>query len=179
MKIMAFDLATNTGIAIGDARDRPYCHSERLGQSGHLHGARFFQAFSMTARLIKQHSPDLIVIEQPIASGVTGAASRVQLAMGLRASVMAVAYGRGIKCEEYPVQSIRKHFIGNAKMKRTEAKAATIERCKLLGWHVANDNEADAAAVWDYTRAKHLQISTPPNRSLFEHADSTISKHDQ
>jgi hypothetical protein len=35
-------------------------------------------------------------------------------------------------------------------MKSAIAKAATIDRCRELGWNVNNDNEADACALWDY-----------------------------
>jgi Holliday junction resolvasome RuvABC endonuclease subunit len=170
MKILALDLATNTGVAIGNAHEKPLCSSERLGEAGDLHGARFLQAQYMLSRLIKKHHPDLIAIEAAIAGGVQGGQERVQLAMGLRACVMSVAHMHKTKVEEYAVQTVRKHFIGNAKLRRDAAKTATINRCQQVGWRVANDNEADAAAVWDYARTKRLKISTPPPESLFDHA---------
>lgn len=121
----------------------------------------------MTRRLIEQHRPNLVVIEAPIVTGVVGSADRVSLAMGLRASVLAVCHMRGIKATEYAVASIRKHFIGSGRVKRAEAKRATIEQCRRRGWHVSNDNEADACAVWDFTRAK-LGVETPPPNGLFD-----------
>lgn len=154
MKLIAFDLATYTGVAIGLVDGDPLCHTERLGETKASHAARFEQAFRMTRRLIDQHTPDTIVIELPIASGVKGAAQRVQLAMGFRACVAAMANMKRIRFAEYPVQSIRRHFIGQGNLKRDAAKGATIRRCQMIGWHVANDNEADAAALWSYARSK-------------------------
>ena len=58
------------------------------------------------------------------------------------------------------MQSIRKHFIGRGDLKRDAAKARTMERCQRLGWQIANDNEADACAVWDFARAKLVGRST-------------------
>jgi len=167
MKILALDLATATGVAIGDAHGAPLCHTERLGQAGQPHGARFSEALHMTRRLIEQHKPDLVVIESPIVTGVKGGEQRAQLAMGLRACVLAVCHMRGVKTSEYAVQSIRKHFIGDPRAKRDRAKRLTIERCQRRGWHVSNDNEADACAVWDYARAK-IGVATPTPNGLFD-----------
>lgn len=170
MKIIGLDLATATGVAIGDAHAKPLCHTERLGQQGKHHGQRFLQAQMMVARLIKQHQPDLIALESAIVSGVKGAETRAQMAFGLRACIMSVAFKSNIPVVEYPVQTIRKHFVGRGNLKRAEAKAATIARCTMLGWHVTNDNEADAAAVWEYARTVNKRVSTLPPNSLFEHA---------
>jgi Holliday junction resolvasome RuvABC endonuclease subunit len=162
MILLAFDLASNTGVAVGDSSSRPICSSEQLGDTGASHGARFAQALVMTKRLILEHKPDFIIVEQAIASGAPGAASRVQLAMGLRACVYATCHFHHIKFREYPVQTIRKHFIGRGNLKRDAAKGETINRCKRLGWAIANDNEADAAAAWDLARARlvgHSSIS--------------------
>lgn len=170
MRLLAFDLATSTGVAIGDARDAPLCHTERLGEAGRAHGARFSQAFHMASRLIKQHQPDLVAYEEPIASGVTGAQERVQLAMGLRACLLAVCHMRGVRAAGYHVSSVRKHFIGRGDFKRNDAKARTIARCRDFGWHVANDNEADACAVWEYARAMERLETTMPANGLFNEA---------
>jgi Holliday junction resolvasome RuvABC endonuclease subunit len=179
MKILAFDPATAMGVAIGDAQDGPLCHTERLGEQGKHHGQRFLQSQIMTARLIKQHKPDLIALEQAIVSGVKGGEQRAQLAFGLRACIMSVAFKANIRVVEYPVQTIRKHFIGNGALKRNEAKSAVMIRCKQLGWHVTNDNEADAAAVWEYARTAERQISTLPPNGLFEHANNTSNRADR
>ena len=168
MKIIAFDMGTATGVAIGDSGGAPLCHTERLGKPGEPHGARFAQALRMTSRLIKQHQPELVALEMPIVTGVKGSQNRAFLSMGLRGCIMGMCHARGIRFTEYPVQSIRKHFIGQGNMKRREAKRATLNRCKLLGWHAATEDEADAAAVWDDARMHFTRTFTPPPTGLFE-----------
>lgn len=168
MRIVALDLATTTGVAIGAAHDGPLCHTERLGKAGEHHGARFSEVMFLTKRLIAQHKPDLVAIEAPVVTGAKGDANRALLAMGLRGCVMGVCTFKGVSCQDFNVLSIRAHFLGNGRIKRAEAKAMTIERCRTLGWHVANDNEADAAALWDYARAKLAGVTTPTPFGFFD-----------
>ena len=170
MKLMALDLATNTGVAIGDVSGSPLCHSESLGKAAGSQGARFSEALYMTRRLIEQHKPDAIAIEAAVITGVVGGQARLESALGIRGVVMCVAHVKRVAVYEHAVVSIRKHFIGSGKVKRAEAKAATIARCRQLGWHVANDNEADAAALWDFTRAKLRLGATPSAGGLFDGA---------
>lgn len=162
MILIALDLSTRTGIAIGETSGGPLCHTEVLGKPGESHGHRFSQALHMTKRLIEQHGPDVIAIEAPIVTGAKGGQERAQLALGLRACVMGICHIRGVRFVEYPVQTIRKHFIGQGNLKRTEAKAAVMKRCRQLGWHVDSTDEADAAAVWDLARAKLRYSATLP-----------------
>lgn len=161
MRLLALDIATVTGVAVGETSGAPVCFSERLGEAGAPHGHRFSRMLEFTAWLIKRHDPEAIALEAAIAAGPAGGAERVQLAMGLRATVLAIAYRKRVRVYEYPVSAIRKHFIGRSGMKRAEAKKATLSRCAQIGWSVQNDNEADAAAVWEYSRAR-LRLGTLP-----------------
>lgn len=167
-RLVALDLATNTGVAVGDTHGAPIASHERLGEAGSSHAARFSQMLRFTDLLIKRHKPDLIAIEQPVAAGVIGGEERVQLAMGWRAVVFTVAYRRGIRCVEYPVSSIRSHFLGGG-VPKGQGKKLTMQRCARLGWKAADDNEADALALWDFARMKLGADCTPPAFGLFDH----------
>ncbi len=169
MKLIAFDLATQTGIAIGDTEGRPVGQSENLGEAGKPHGIRFTYALRMATNLILEQQPDWIAIEEPIAGGVKGDENRLKMLMGLRASIYIAAELRKIRVVEYPVQTIRKHFIGYGMLKSADAKSRTIARCMRLGWNPANHNEADAMAVWDLARARLTRSSTLPANGLFDH----------
>lgn len=171
MIILAFDIGTSMGIAVGDSDEKPKAFTERLGQAGPSHPARFSQALSMTNLLIKQFSPDVIAIEKPIAAGPKGGESRVQMAFGFRACILGVAHKRGFIVHEYAVMTIRKHFLGKGNIPAKIAKKKTIDRCELRGWSVDNDNEADACAVWDCCRAKLRLGTTETPEGLFEHAE--------
>ena len=170
MFLIAFDLATNTGIALGDTSATPTALSEILGEAGTHHGARFAQALRMTTNLILEHKPDAIVIEEPIAGGVKGDENRLKVLMGLRACIYAAGHLRKVKVFEYPVQTVRKHFIGRGNLTSALAKAETIARCGRLGWKVTDHNQADAMAVWDYARSRLTRMSTLPPNGLFENA---------
>lgn len=169
MIVLAFDLATNTGVAVGDSRDKaPHFWSEKFGEGRDGQGVKFSQCMDLTNRLIRQYRPDLITVEGALAQGGGGAAARIQLAMGLRACVLGVADMRRVPVAEYAVSTIRKHFIGHGKLERKQAKSETIHRCKMLGWDVANDNEADACALWDYARMMQRGIASLPPGGLFK-----------
>jgi len=165
MILLAFDLATDTGIAVGDSRGAPSCETERLGEAGDHHGARFAQALRMTRRLITRWQPVVVAIEAPLAAGQSTHGGL--MAKGLRGCILGVAHIHGLRVVEYDVATIRKHFIGHGRLPRAEAKRAVLTRCKQLGWRVRNDNEADACAVWDYARMIAAGRTTPPPGGLF------------
>lgn len=165
MMILAFDLATNTGVAYGRPGERPTMESVNMGVT---QPQRFAQAMLMTRRLCKSVKPDIIVIEAPLAAGGGGAAARAEIAMGLRGCVIGMAFLESIPVSQYAASTIRKHFIGHGGMKRKEAKRAALVRCKQLGWNPLNDDEADAAALWDYACAIRGQKSTEHMGGLFD-----------
>lgn len=166
---MAFDLATNTGVAFGRADTDPVAQSYKLGDTGSSHGQRFVELSLVTRRLIKTFSPDHIVIEEAIAGGAPGDANRAKLAFGLRAMVMAEAFAVGLPVMEISVQSIRKHFLGQGNIPSHKAKPMTIARCELLGWRVSNDNEADACAAFACAAYRLTKSATPHPGGLFDH----------
>lgn len=167
--ILAFDLATATGMAFGRVDGSPVAQTFILGGSGSKHGARFTELRIVLRKLIRDLSPDHIAIEEAIAGGAPGDANRAKLAFGLRAIVLTEAFIANIPVTEIAVASIRKHFIGRGNLPAGTAKPATIARCEQLGWRPQNDNEADALAAWDAARNRLSKNSTLPPNGLFEH----------
>ena len=165
MNIIALDLATKCGVAIGCPGAKPIFLTEVLGKPGDHHGARFAQALRMMNRLIKEYQPTFIALEAPIGVHGGGSKKRPEVLMGLRGCVMGVAHMHHIPFDQYEVRTIRKHFLGNGALKRAEAKAAAIKTCQMLGWNPKNDDEADAGALWDYAcsmQSRAHSISTTP-----------------
>lgn len=156
--ILAFDLATNVGVCVGEPDAAPSFFTERLDDTPHCHEGRFADALLMTKRYITEYSPDIIAIEKPIASGPVGNENRAFVLIGLRACVFGMAKIYKIPVVEFPVGKIRTHFLGAGNIKRAKAKLSTIQQCERLGWSVANDDEADAGAVFEMTRV-HLGVS--------------------
>lgn len=169
MKILALDLATATGVAFGHAEADPQTMTEILGEPGAAHPARFSNALNMMNILIRKVRPQYVVIEKPIAAGPIGGEARAQLALGLRGCVMGVCKMRNVPVREYPISTVRKHFIGRGDLGGQAAKQAVLNRCRNLGWNVRNDNEGDACAVWDYARCELTRKTSLPPTDLFDY----------
>lgn len=145
--ILAYDLASKTGVALGEPGAAPRCWSFVIAGSN---GEKFSQLARIVTGHVNQHKPDLVVIEAPFVMNN----SAVALLFGFRAITFAVCGLRSVPVAEYTPKDIRKHFLGTGGMKRVEAKKAVMARCRSLGWVVAGDDEADAAALWDYAASK-------------------------
>lgn len=174
MILLALDLASVTGVAVGSPGGAPTTWSVDLGKA-RSEDLRFSQALILTHKLIERHKPDLIAIEAPVGGPKTS-----HFLVGLVACVRGCAFNRKVRIEAYNIASIRKHFCGGhitsaayghlePKRRKNAARAAgknaVIQRCRQLGWTVDDDNAADAAALWDYACAlesRAHQISSLP-----------------
>ncbi len=153
--ILALDLARVTGWACGRPGDVPRSGSVVLAREGYstaavLCGCRDF----LTGFLIEHPTVQLVVFESPLIpmfrKGQTTIATIRQL-MGLCAVVEELLYSKtGYDVREARVADIRTHFLGSNKHKREQAKRLTIAACRARGWTPADDNAADALALWDY-----------------------------
>lgn len=176
MKILAMDIATNTGIAVGDSRGTPRAWSVDLRQ-GHAKASedvRFSEILRLTHGLIVEHEPDLIVVEAFI-----GGRNASAYLIGLVACVRGCAANRGIKCEMVFPATVRKHFLGKALtskdfpgMTQARAKIAIKERvaaqCRAIGWTVTDLDAADALATLDWACAtKAPRYQAKPHGGLF------------
>jgi Holliday junction resolvasome RuvABC endonuclease subunit len=173
MKIVALDIATQTGVAVGESGTTPKAWSVDLGK-GLSEGVRFSQILKLTHGLIATHEPDLVAVEAAI-----GGKNASAYLIGLVACVRGVSANRGVECEQFHSGSIRKHFLGKAytsrdfpHLKVAHAKRAikqlVIDRCALLKWEAEDDNAADALALWDYTCAhKATSYQAAPLGGLF------------
>jgi Holliday junction resolvasome RuvABC endonuclease subunit len=162
VKLLAFDMGRVTGVAFGDVRGAPACHTEILAEPNDPQEIRFCQALRKTSRLIDKWKPDAVVIEKGIAAGVAGKEARVQQAFGYRGCIFGVARMKGVKVAEYSVGDIREYLIGERSLRTDMAKPRVFEACKRLGWKVANFDESDAAAAWHLGRVRLFGVSMVP-----------------
>ena len=148
--ILALDLATDTGICRGVVGGRPIF--ETISFAGN--GGVFACALVWISDYVrKSPSPDLIAIEDTLPTTFTKGRTNKQTndrLIGLAAIVQAVAQQNKIELYKHSVSMIRRHFIGTNDFPRKQAKLYTIAKCKELGWAVEDDNQADAAALWQY-----------------------------
>lgn len=174
MKVLALDLASVTGVAVGNFGDRPTAWSVDLGE-GKPEDFKFSQALVLTHKLIATHSPDLIAIEAPVGGPKTS-----HFLVGLVACVRGCAFNRGVRVVPHNIAAIRKHFVGghvtssaykhlDPKRRKAAARNAgknlVMQRCRQLGWDCDDDNAADACALWDYCcslQSRSHQITSLP-----------------
>jgi hypothetical protein len=155
--ILALDLATVTGFARGKIGEKPKCGSvDFYNNTRGFSDAIFAAAYAWVWELLRP-PPDIMIMESMLPpeamKGATSRAVRDRLA-GLHGVARAAAHRRGVgEVSIATTSNIRAHFIGDSSLHRMQAKKAVIERCKMLQWEVANDNEADAAALWSYACA--------------------------
>jgi hypothetical protein len=150
--VLALDLASVSGWAVGEPGSEPEHGSHRFAHAGASHEAIFHNAMQWAEEIIAMCKPGLIVWEAPLA-GFKGGKTTVDVTtilFGLPAIVGAVAYRHGIfDCFKADTSAVRNHFIG-CNPKRARAKPMVIRQCIAMGWPCSDDNEADALATWSY-----------------------------
>lgn len=162
-KILALDIATTVGIAVGDATGNPTAWAETLGKKGQ-DDLLFSRSLALSSRLIQEHKPDLIAYE-----GAVGGDRSSHFLVGIIACIRGCAANRGVPLLACNIGAVRSHFIGKhitsahykhlpkSKAKaaaRAEAKALVQKQCRLLGWQADGEDAADACAVWSYAVGK-------------------------
>jgi ABC-type cobalt transport system substrate-binding protein len=151
--VLALDLASISGWAVGEPGREPEHGSIRFASVGASHEAVFAGAFRWAINVITEHQPTLIVWEAPLPTSFSRGRTTsdvTSLLFGLPAIIGCVAYQLGIyDIRKADTRDVRNHFIGR-NPKRAEAKKLVMSQCRQMGWFVTDDNEADACAVWSY-----------------------------
>jgi hypothetical protein len=153
--VLALDLASQSGFAVGDvgSKLRPISGTVRFAPQGASHEAIFASALQWMSEMCRLHEPTTICWEAPLATSFSRGKTTVTVTTilyGIPAVIGAVAYLKGIyDIRKASTKDVRNHFIG-CNPKRVEAKKLTMRQCRAHGWHVNDDNEADALATWSY-----------------------------
>jgi hypothetical protein len=157
--IVAFDIATKTGVCWGKPAGKPQLATWDMRLAG-TRPARFSLFFDYCNEFFQNETVDQVWYESPMGLGAMherGASEEtVALLRGLCGVLELVAYRTGIKrIEPFAVQSARKHLTGTGTFRNTKSnpkagKAAVMKVCQMLGVPVSDDNQADAFAGWSY-----------------------------
>ena len=170
-EILALDLATRFGWAEGAPGTEPRYGSERFAPAGSSHAAVFGGAIKWLATRLSAFKPARIVIEAPMnpnmMQGRTNAKTG-RLLLGLPAVIEGTAFRFGVyDVKEARVADVRHHFIGSNPRGAT-GKQQTIARCRQLGWKPADDNAADALALWHYAMCMADSAASLRSTELFK-----------
>jgi hypothetical protein len=158
-KILALDLATNIGFALGDRAGVILSGSRRLPKTGDDLG-RFGRAFRDWLIIgLTRHKPELVVYEQPMLRGDGTNLNTLRKLYGLAFMVETVA-GDVKAGFNIPVQEVNngdwiKHFLGAGNVPRESdaRKKAVFRICGIRGWKCEDYDEGDALAILDYAIA--------------------------
>ena len=152
-RVLALDLATVTGFAIGVPGANPRCGHVRFSKPGSTRAVAFraFRDWLDDQWGKREEIPDLVVYESPAVPSFMAGKTNIdttRLLFGLVAHLEEWAHHK-TELREATVSQVRAHFIGS-NMKAKIAKPLTLERCRDIGWEVATTDEADAAALWSF-----------------------------
>lgn len=175
--VLAFDLATQTGWAMGGPGDSaPKSSAVRLRDSDDPVGEAERNIRHLFLDLKRYKKPDLVVFETPWSLGAwfehCKKKGRIQNAESLllQNTLARIVAGEcldfGIPYAHFARSTVLKHFTGRATWSsgkgagdgRDIGKAMVLKRCAQLGYlppGAKNDDQADAIAMWDLGVSKY------------------------
>ena len=168
MQLLALDPGTITGFAVGDtdvcvpvtpleamARPppKPISGAEQIGREG-ADIATFALAYDVWLKYtIHYHGIEGLIFEAPwIGPKTHQHTARKLMGMAYHTDLVGKQLELSWVKEARP-DAVRVHFIGRGRVKRAEKKRRTVAECRLRGWEVESDDEADALALFDYAAA--------------------------
>lgn len=157
MKVLAFDLATNTGWVAGDGASRPVVGHFRLPQTGNDVGAFLCAARDYFGVLIDRFQPDAIVFEAPILPAQGVKLDTTRKLHGMSGMLEVVCRDRGVPCSEVANSTAKKRLTGSGRAKKPDM----LQAARRLGLTIETEDEADALAVW-LCAVQHYNPATWP-----------------
>jgi len=157
--ILALDMATRTGWASGVIGGLPTWGATDFGRN--RSNGEVLAAFrTWLCRKLDEIQPTIVVFESPYMPGPSSRFSAPANALTIRrlfafaGFTEAVCVERRVRCYEARPSEITRAFLGGpAPRQRAEKKAATVKMARLLGYAVADDDEADAVALWCFAES--------------------------
>lgn len=169
MLILALDIATVTGWALGRPGDAPRYGTLRLKKKDEDAEVASFNVGCFLADVFSYGRPDLVVYEEPfppiVHCQMAANSGRImqnnesmELPLGIKHVIWFCCRRAGVRVERAQRNTVLKHFTGKAKWGgRPEAKKAVVDRCHMLGLmpkSVRNDDIADAIAIHSWAGCK-------------------------
>lgn len=154
MKVMALDVASVTGFAVGRIGEVPVSGALRFAERGAPPARVWFKAMMWMNDQLKVHRPDVVYMEGAINSASLGGKSNPAtfvLLNGLQAVLATVVESRlPVSAKTIAVSTVRKRFLGRGNLRSEDAKPMAKARCIELGWvdHDATFDQCDALGVW-------------------------------
>ena len=164
VRILALDLATVTGWAVGDlvppaptplegacgaGEPSQFSGSKRLG-AAHNSVVELATAFeNWLADMVAVHKPNAIVFEAMLPVKAQSSRDSARVALVLNETLERFCQRRRIWNRKVWVSTLKKHATGSGRAKKPEM----IKAARARGWNPKDDNEADALWLLDLARA--------------------------
>lgn len=185
--IAGFDIATSCGCAHGVAGVRPRVWTWNLREHGKVrtdklaalmrYCERYFASYRVDALFYEKPLPISALLAQAQKGGVQAAfrmgatEDTIALLRGAIGVIEACAARAGVpRIEAVSVQEARTHLLGRGHIPKGQGKALVRERCRVLGWHTANEDESDACAIWSLGCGLMSPMAAHMSTPLFSNA---------
>ena len=172
MLIAAFDIATVTGAADGSPSGKPRAWHWNLKAAGNSRPLKLAMLRDYTDRYLSENKPDAVFYERGLGLAVAMEIGMSDDTMALLRGAIGVvescaAAARIKRIEAIGVQDARRHLLGAGRIPKGEGKRLVMERCRMLGWTVKNNDEADAACLWNFGVAVMQPLMAHVSTPLF------------
>lgn len=152
MKILAIDIGTTTGFAMGLTHTDKPCRVASINfkpRKGETPGHRYLRAHHWILTLLRTHQPDMVFFEDVknhkgvLAAHVYG---------GILSQILAACAALSTPAQGVGVGAVKKHATG----KGNASKEMMISAARENGYEPKDDNEADAIAIYHYAKEHAL-----------------------
>src|SRR3954469_16219461 len=120
MLVLALDVATRTGWALGEPGEKPRIGWSRLKKPDDPVHVAWRNAGFFLKDLFLLDRPDLIVAEAPLAAAAQRSDAAATLQLGAIGVVVFMAAAYEIRLEFANAQTVSKHFTGKARWSQAE-----------------------------------------------------------
>lgn len=161
--IFSLDIGQRCGFATAVAGAVPRSGAVLLKKPDQSRSIAFGNIIAWLCEEWEAERPGLVAKEAPLAlqafSKLGNAEATVRMTFGFHGLVEGLCQRFGIRCVEEHNQTIRKHFLGVARLgDRKATKNAVIKRChllKLMPSDCRDEDRADAISVHDWASANY------------------------
>lgn len=155
--LLALDLSTQVGWAVGPIGGEPICGTWVLPQIGG-EGARFASFENVLADAIAVHEPSVMAVEAPLPLPAMNNREVAFQQLGLRAIALSEAYRASASVHESDTYTVRLAVLGTGRFPAGKVKDAVLAWAKREGIDVPDHNAADAACLWTFYSRRLLAM---------------------
>ncbi len=146
-RILALDPSKYTGWAVGAPDDDPeeypiYGTRTFEGSRAGKQGPSLYEFGYWFEHMIERHDVEAVAFEKPYPRQDNATVWLISQA----ALIQYLSVCNGLPCEGIYVATIRSYFCPKGQKK----KKYVTDLCRQRGWAPADDNQADALALWEY-----------------------------